>query len=121
VLAVGEEERGGAIHLLDFASGQELLSLEGHHSGVITMLFKSDGRALFSGGGDSTILRWDATGRRSARRALHVVAALPRAVAQPYVRELVRGDRGAVLTEEAKALLRRWQDREKTAGTPGER
>jgi RNA polymerase sigma factor (sigma-70 family) len=226
VLAAGEEERAGAVHLLDFASDQHLLSLNGHHSGVITMIFSPDGRSLFSGGGDSTILRWDATGRRGktpaglnltaawealagdvrsayraqwdlldapadfiallrerlprakspnaehfrklvdaldsksfrersqatadikalgasaevllrkhigtekrlevrrrlqavhenllksrswqrARRALTIVAAVPSVIAQPYVQDLANGDVGAVLTQEAKALLKR--------------
>jgi len=230
VLAVGEEERAGAIHLLEYASGEHLLSLHGHHSGVMKMIFSADGRSLFSGGGDSTILRWDATGRRGntpakpdlpgawealagdvrsayrarwdlldapkefiallrgrlppaqaadakhfhklvdaldsanfrdrnqatadikalgasaeallrkhihtekrlevrrrleglhenllksrtwqrARRTLALVAAVPPAIAQPYLQDLANGDAGAVLTQEAKALLMQAQSK----------
>jgi RNA polymerase sigma factor (sigma-70 family) len=69
VLAVGEDDGGGdAIHLVDFASGQRLLTFRGHHSGVMPLQFSPDGRSLFSGGGDSTILHWDATGRQGAGR-----------------------------------------------------
>jgi hypothetical protein len=67
VLAVGEDEGGDAVHLLDFGSGQRLLSFRGHHSGVTQLRFSPDGRSLFSGGGDSTILHWDATGRQGKR------------------------------------------------------
>lgn len=69
VLAVGEDLRAGAIHLLDFATGQPLLSFRGHHSGVVQLVFSPDGRSLFSGGGDSTILHWDASGRQGKRSA----------------------------------------------------
>jgi hypothetical protein len=40
---------------------------QGHHSGVGQLVFSPDGRALYSGAGDSTIVRWDATGRAGKR------------------------------------------------------
>jgi RNA polymerase sigma factor (sigma-70 family) len=71
VLAHGEyESDGGSIGLLEFATGQRIASFDGQHSGVSQLLFSSDGRSLFSGAGDSTIVQWDATGRRG-KRPLH--------------------------------------------------
>ncbi len=48
-----------------------------------------------------------------ARRALGVVAAMPPSVARGYIQDLANGDAEAVLTQEAKALLTRWQGRAK--------
>jgi WD40 repeat protein len=71
VVACGDYERGeGRIVLLDFATGEQVALLQGHHSGVGQLLFSPDGRSLYSGAGDSTILQWDATGRLG-KRPLH--------------------------------------------------
>ena len=52
---------------MDFATGQLVTSFQGQHSGVGQLLFSPDGRSLFSGAGDSTIVQWDATGRLGKR------------------------------------------------------
>jgi WD40 repeat protein len=68
ILAYGEYERAPArIGLVDFASGDLVALLQGHHSGVGQLVFTPDSRTLFSGAGDSTILQWDATGRLGKR------------------------------------------------------
>jgi RNA polymerase sigma factor (sigma-70 family) len=68
VLAYGEHERSpGKIGLLELATDQPIAIFQGHHSGVGQLLFSPDGRFLFSGAGDSTILQWDATGRFGKR------------------------------------------------------
>jgi Tol biopolymer transport system component len=68
VLAYGESETGeGRIGLMDFATGEPVASFQGHHSGVRQLLFSPDGRSLFSGAGDSTVIHWDATGRLGKR------------------------------------------------------
>jgi WD40 repeat protein len=52
----------GVIRLWDVGTGKELRQLRGHlgrHGGGVTALaWSSDGRTLFSGGVDTTILVW---------------------------------------------------------------
>lgn len=52
------------IHLWEAATGRLIRGFAGHHSGVNSLAFSPDGLQLASGGGDSTILVWDITGRR---------------------------------------------------------
>src|SRR5262249_2128502 len=68
MLATGGSD--GVIHLWEMATGKERRRLRGHESGaapgggffaqgVSALAFSGDGWALFSGGGDTTALRWD--------------------------------------------------------------
>jgi hypothetical protein len=61
-----------AIHLWDVLAGGEVGRLEGHEGGVVSLLFSGDGKHLFSGGSDTTVLSWDLarfTGRPAGRAA----------------------------------------------------
>jgi hypothetical protein len=49
------------IHLWDVRAGREVGRLAGHEGGVVSLLFASDGKHLFSGGTDATALTWDLT------------------------------------------------------------
>jgi RNA polymerase sigma factor (sigma-70 family) len=59
----------GKVHLMELATGKERRSLQGHEtgadasgsfaSGVTSLIFSPDGRTLYSGGGDTTVLAWD--------------------------------------------------------------
>jgi hypothetical protein len=49
------------IHLWDLLTGREVGRLRGHEGGVVSLLFGPDGRHLFSGGTDTTVLAWDLT------------------------------------------------------------
>lgn len=51
------------IHVWEVITGLEARSFPGHNGGVISVAFASNGRTLVSGGGDSSILMWDFTGR----------------------------------------------------------
>ncbi len=68
-LAWGSGDRESAIRVCEVATGREALCLRGaHHTGVVRLSFAPDGRLLASGGGDSTVLVWDLSGRyRSGR------------------------------------------------------
>jgi RNA polymerase sigma factor (sigma-70 family) len=47
------------IHLWDMLAGREVGQLQGHDGGVVSLLFAPDGKHLFSGGTDTTVLTWD--------------------------------------------------------------
>jgi WD40 repeat protein len=51
------------IRLWELVSGQEVRRIDGCQNGVWSLAFDPGGRTLASGGGDSTILLWDLTGR----------------------------------------------------------
>lgn len=51
------------VHVWEVATGREVCRFEGQVGGVWSTSFAPDGRTLASGGGDSTILIWDLTGR----------------------------------------------------------
>lgn len=64
LLALAEDNSlNSNVQLIEFASGETVTTFKGHHSGVHALQFTPDDRMLYSGGGDSTILKWDATGR----------------------------------------------------------
>jgi WD40 repeat protein len=64
LLAVAENEIT-ATRVLEVASGRTRLMLSGHRSMPTTLAFSPDGKTLASGGSDSVIYLWDATGTRS--------------------------------------------------------
>jgi WD40 repeat protein len=49
----------GTIKVWDLETGQEMLTLGGHSSMVLSLALSSDGKRLFSGGFDQTIKAWD--------------------------------------------------------------
>jgi RNA polymerase sigma factor (sigma-70 family) len=54
------------IHVLELATGNERLRLDGHHGRVTSLVFSADGRTLVSGSDDTTALVWDMLGSRAA-------------------------------------------------------
>jgi RNA polymerase sigma factor (sigma-70 family) len=51
------------IHLTEVATGKERQAFTGHRGGAVSLTFSADGKTLVSGGGDTTLLVWDLTGR----------------------------------------------------------
>jgi hypothetical protein len=49
------------IHLWDVLAGREIAQFTGHEGGVGSLLFSRDGKQLFSGGTDTTVLTWGLT------------------------------------------------------------
>jgi WD40 repeat protein len=58
-LAAASGWRGGAIHLLDVATGQPVRKLQGHDTYIGAVAFAPDGKTLASGQRDTTVLVWD--------------------------------------------------------------
>jgi RNA polymerase sigma factor (sigma-70 family) len=56
------------IRLWDVMVGRPVGRLQGHQGGVVNLLFAPDGRHLFSGGRDTTVLTWDLARLTRARR-----------------------------------------------------
>jgi RNA polymerase sigma factor (sigma-70 family) len=66
-LATGGYEPDNSIRIWEVATGERIPLLIGHIGAVQSFLFASDGRSLFSGSSDSTVLRWDLTGRNGRK------------------------------------------------------
>jgi RNA polymerase sigma factor (sigma-70 family) len=47
------------IRVWDVLAGREMARFRGHEGGVVSLLFAPDGKHLFSGGTDTTVLTWD--------------------------------------------------------------
>jgi hypothetical protein len=62
------------IHLWDVIAGREVGRLKGHEGGVVSLLFAPDGKHLFSGGSDTTVLTWDLAPLTGARRGTPAAA-----------------------------------------------
>jgi WD40 repeat protein len=69
------------VHLWEAVSGQEIRRIAVQQNRIESLAFAPDGRTLATGGGDSTILLWDLTGRLSNGRLLP---------ARPTAKELER-------------------------------
>jgi RNA polymerase sigma factor (sigma-70 family) len=67
-LATGGHEPDYSIRVWEVATGERIPLLIGHTGAVQSFLFAPDGRSLFSGSSDSTVLRWDLTGRNSRKQ-----------------------------------------------------
>jgi hypothetical protein len=61
-------QKDNSVHIWEGATGRSIRRFEGHHSCVGSVAFSPDGLTVASGAGDSTILLWDITGRRSDGR-----------------------------------------------------
>jgi WD40 repeat protein len=70
------------VKLIEFATGQTIATFKGHLSSVNALRFASDGRTLYTGGCDSTILKWDATGRHGNAQSTPTLEAAWQALAQ---------------------------------------
>jgi RNA polymerase sigma factor (sigma-70 family) len=57
-----------ALHLWDVATGKETRHLSGHRGWVQVLAFSANGRTLYSGGRDTTVLAWDLAGRMGSDR-----------------------------------------------------
>lgn len=64
LVATAGDEVDSTVRLWDVATAQELGVFKGHHSSPWAVGFSPDGRTLATGGGDSSVLLWDVTGRR---------------------------------------------------------
>jgi WD40 repeat protein len=73
ILAAGDWH--GTVHLWEAATGGAILQFKGHEDSVKTLQFAPDGRSVFSGGVDTTVLAWDVTGRALGGRQNEVLSA----------------------------------------------
>ncbi len=108
VLAFGEQERRHSdVKLIEFATGEPIATFRGHHSGVFDLQFAPDGRTLISGGGDSTILKWDSTARHGKGASTPNLAAAWEALTQEAIKAYPAGWDLVDARKEAVALLRK--------------
>lgn len=65
-LVVSQEKKDevSSVHVWEAATGRLIRHFEGHHGTIWSVAFAPDGLTVASGGGDSTVLLWDITGRR---------------------------------------------------------
>jgi RNA polymerase sigma factor (sigma-70 family) len=68
-LATGGDDADYSIRVWEVATGERIPLLIGHTGSAQSFLFAPGGRSLFSGSSDSTILRWDLTGRNGRKPA----------------------------------------------------
>jgi RNA polymerase sigma factor (sigma-70 family) len=66
-LATGGYEPDYSIRVWEVATAERIPLLIGHTGTVQTFIFAHDGRSLYSGASDSTVLRWDLTGRNGRK------------------------------------------------------
>jgi RNA polymerase sigma factor (sigma-70 family) len=66
-LATGGDDPDCSIRVWEVTTGERVPLLMGHRGSVQSFLFAPDGRSLFSGSSDSTVLRWDLTGRNGRK------------------------------------------------------
>jgi RNA polymerase sigma factor (sigma-70 family) len=66
-LATGGYEPDYSIRVWEVATAERIPLLIGHTGTVQTFIFAHDGRSLYSGASDSTVLRWDLTGRNARK------------------------------------------------------
>jgi WD40 repeat protein len=91
-----------SIHIWDVLSGQKVGRLAGHEGGVVSLLFSADGKRLFSGGMDTTVLGWDLTGVIKPRPA-HATG-LPAQTVESLWRELAGNDAARAFAAMRKLL-----------------
>ncbi len=97
-----------AISLIEVSTGETIAVFKkGHHGRVLALQFASDGRTLFSGGDDSTILKWDATARHGRGHSTPNAAAAWEALAHEASKAYPARWDLADSPKEAVALLRK--------------
>ncbi len=57
---LGTSKRDNLVHVMDVATGQEVMPLSGHEGWVWSTAFAPNGKILASGSDDATIIIWDA-------------------------------------------------------------
>jgi hypothetical protein len=123
LLAVGTA--GGDVHILRLATGRELGRLRGHRGAVRALAFSGDGRRLYSGGADSTVVAWDAA--PFAGKGLPEPAELTGAAFDAAWADLARADAGPAfaamrqLQRGGSAIVPPLRTRLRPAEAPGER
>jgi RNA polymerase sigma factor (sigma-70 family) len=60
-------EADNVLRLWDVATGKQVLKLSGHAGDISLIVFAPDGKRLFSGSDDSTLLAWDVSARAPVR------------------------------------------------------
>jgi WD40 repeat protein len=102
-----------------------VIQLKGHQGGVVSLLFSSDGKHLFSGGTDTTVLTWDLT--RLSRLETGRAAELPVQAVDGLWTDLADKDAARAFAAMVRALPRRFslpwfserRLRPATCGCPG--
>jgi WD40 repeat protein len=78
------------IHLWDILTGRKVDHLDGHEGGVVSLLFSADGKHLFSGSCDTTVLSWNLTRLTEGKRGR--AARLPGKVLEALWTDLAEQD-----------------------------